>query len=180
MYPSHISDGLSSFDEIIAEQSISNQSSRLLGSHVCSIQSSMCFAMEGLMTTLFTPPGCDWASEDNNSVVDLTDNPSAALAAPPIHMESRPMPMPHRTHIMSPRKVCSLWKKKRKAEKKRIVALRQQQEDLALHSEVKLSALRVQRSFERKVTGDDSDEELQRASYEKYGRRAEFIRDLRQ
>jgi hypothetical protein len=138
----------------------------------------MCFAMEGLMTTLFTPPGCDWSSDDNNSVVDFTDNPSAALAAP--HMERGPMLMGHRTSILSPRKVCSLWKKKRKAEKKRLVALRQQQEDLELHSEVKLSALKVQRSFERKGTGDDSDEERQRASYEKYGRRAEFIRDFRQ
>ena len=132
------------------------------------------------MTTLFTPPGCDWSSDDNdnNSVVDLSDDPSGAPGVPLV--ENEPMLTPLRARMMSPRKVCNLWKKKRKAEKKRIIALRQEQEDLELCSSIKLDALKVQRSFERKVTGDDSDEERQRASYEKYGRRADFIRDLRQ
>jgi hypothetical protein len=49
-----------------------------------------------------------------------------------------------------------------------------------MHSEIKLSALGIQRSFEKKVPNDDSDEELRRATYEKYGSRAEFIRNHRQ
>ena len=178
MYLNRIDSDLSSFDEIIAEQSVSSRSSMMMSSHVCSIQSSMCFAMEGLMTTLFTPPGCDWTSDDN-SVVDVTDDPIAALAAPLPEDIGPVVIMPHRRRTISPRRVCSLWKKKRKAEKKRLLALKQQQEDLAIHSEVKLSAMSIQRSFERRISGDDSDEELQRASYEKYGSRAEFIRDYR-
>jgi hypothetical protein len=115
----------------------------------------MCFAMEGLMTTLFTPPGCDW-SDESNSVVEA----------------SVPQRQPLSAH-----KVCSLWKKKRKAEKKKFLAMK---EELEFQSHVKRTALGIQRGFERRVSGEDSDEERQKASYEKYGSRAEFIRDHRQ
>ena len=137
------------------------------------MQSSMCFAMEGLMTTLFTPPGCDWA--DKNSLVGKETAPIAAKHELGVPNQNRP-----RTTTLTPRKVCNLWKKKRKAEKKRIMELREQQNDCELHSEIKLSALGIQRSFEKKVPNDESDEELRRATYEKYGSRAEFIRDHRQ
>ena len=137
----------------------------------------MCFAVEGIMTTLFTPPGCDWSNDDTNSLVDLSDEPRAPLEAT---MPAQTLPVKsQRTKTMTPRKVCSLWKKKRKAEKRRLMELREQQEVLALHSEIKLCALSIQRSFERRVTGEDSDEELQRVPYEKYGSRAEFMRDQR-
>lgn len=176
MYPSRDND-LSSFDEIIADRSTGDRAL-----HVCSIQSSMCFAMEGLMTTLFTPPGCDWSGDDANSLVEMVEDSDSSYAPSSSEGEVLPPPRPlrpQRTRTMTPRKVCSLWKKKRKAEKKRLMALREQQEDLALHSEVKLSAMSIQRSFERRSTADDSDEDLHRASYEKYGSRADFMRDQR-
>lgn len=133
-----------------------DQTSKLLSSSVCSIQSSMCFAMEGLMTSLFTPPGCDWSDEETTNSIVETAPPKAPLSA---------------------HKVCSLWKKKRKAEKKKLLAMR---EEIELQSQVKRTALGIQRSFERRASGEDSDEERQRASYEKDGSRADFIRDQRQ
>lgn len=178
MYPSLCeNDDLESFDEIIADGSGSTRSAALLSMEACSIQSSMCFAVEGLMTTLFTPPGCDWS--DNNSLAELTNSTTDSLEALPRRREDM-VKSPSGRSGLSPRKVCSLWKKKRKAEKKRLMELREQQDDLELHSEIKLSALGIQRSFERKVPSDESDEERHRATYEKYGSRAEFIRDHRQ
>jgi hypothetical protein len=107
------------------------------------------------MTTLFTPPGCDW-SDDSNSVVEVSPPPRQPISA---------------------QKVCSLWKKKRKAEKKKLLAMK---EELEFQSQVKRTALGIQRSFERRASGEDSDEERQKASYEKYGSRADFIRGRRQ
>ncbi len=179
MYPSlSENDHLESFDEIIADGTSTTGSSVLLNLQACSMQSSMCLAMEGLMTTLFTPPGCDWS--DNNSVVDLMDDTTDAMSGGQRTLEGTMVKSPSGRSNMSPRKVCSLWKKKRKAEKKRLMELREQQDDLELHSESKFSALGIQRNFERKVTSDGSDEELQRATYEKYGSRAKFIRDRRE
>ena len=143
----------SSLDGIV---SVDAMTTSILSSNVCSIQSSMCLAMEDLMTTLFTPPGCDW-SDDSNSVVDI------------------PPPPPRRP--ISAQQVCSLWKKKRKAEKMKLLAMK---EELEFQSHVKRTALGIQRSFERRASGEDSDEERQKASYEKYGSRANFIRGRRQ
>lgn len=147
----------------------------------CSMQSSMCFAVEGIMTTLFTPPGCDWSSDDSNSVIE-DSSPSRrqirTTSGAEMMMNNNNTASSSSSSALSPRKVCSMWKKKRKAEKKRLMAMRALQEDHEFHSEIKLSALSIQRSFERRV-GDESDEEQQRASYEKYGSRAEFIKSHR-
>lgn len=143
------------------------------------------------MTTLFSPPGCGWAidnSYDENDIHgDDRDNTNSLIMDPTKNDDlglADPYQAQQRTRTLTPRKVCSLWKKKRKAEKKRLEAAMREEaqfvDDLEIHSELKLNALKIQRSFERRLTtGDDSDEELQRASYEKYGSRAEFMRGLR-
>lgn len=134
----------------------------IMDSNVCSMHSSMCLAMEDIMTTLFTPPGCDW-SDDTNSVVE-----DSVIVMQREQQQQQPP--------MTAHEVCSLWKKKRKAEKMKLQAMK---EELEFQSEVKRTALGIQRSFERKVSGEDSDEERQKASYEKYGSRAEFIQNRR-
>lgn len=142
---------LSSFDDMLEDRTRTT----MMGKEMC----SLCFAIEGVMTTLFAPPEFDWPGD--NSIVDSPDK-DAEREQPP----------------MSPKKVCKLWKTKRKAEKQRLLELRQQHDTFSDHelaSETKQSALKIQRTFEKRF---DENDYTQR--YERYGSRALFIRDLNQ
>ena len=117
---------------------------------------SVCFAIAGVVTTLFTPPDLDWCPDD-----------SFETAA---KQEGR--------RDLSPRKVCQLWKTKRKEERRKLQALRQQsqqslfREDHEFQSETKQNAQQIQRNYEKRFDQNDYSQ-----IHEKYGSRADFIRD---
>jgi hypothetical protein len=136
-------------------------SSPLVGKQVWgSLQGSLCFAVEDIMTNLFTPNfDC---SAGNNRLVESSSPCITPKAEQPSDLTSR--------------KVCKLWKTKRRAQKKELLDMRQQGNlfgsDQELQSETKQNAQQIQRSFEKQF---DETDYTQR--YEKYGSRADFIRD---
>jgi hypothetical protein len=149
---------LSSFDDLLGDRGTAK--SMKMGHQVCS---SMCFAMDGILTTLFSPSDAFGWSSDDNSLVEL----DPAMTPSPEKPEELRKPL-------SPRKVCSMWKKKRKEEKQKLAVLQQRSSDLdhELQSETKQNAREIQRSFEKRF--DEKDYSQQ---YERYGSRADFIRD---
>lgn len=118
------------------------------------LQGSLCFAVEGIMTNLFTPD-FDCSSDK----VVLEEKPSPAYSG-----------------NLTPRKICKLWRVKRRAQKRELLEMREGSpslfSDIELQSETKQNALQIQRSFEKKF-----DEKNYSQRYEKYGSRAHFIRD---
>ena len=123
---------------------------------------SLCFAVEGFMTTLFTLPNLDFASDNS-----LMDSPRRS----PTNNKENQRPE------LTPREVCRLWKTKRKLKKQELLEMRQQStslmvDDHELQSETKQNAQQIQRNFERRFDENDYSQR-----YEKYGSRAHFIRD---
>jgi hypothetical protein len=118
----------------------------------------VCYAMEGVMTTFFAP---GWSSE--KSIVDSPADSSTTRKHP---AGSRPL---------TPSRVCRMWKKKRREEKIKLRELRVQDglfSESEMMSETKQSAQKIQRSFEKRFDENDYSQR-----YERYGSRADFIRD---
>jgi hypothetical protein len=124
------------------------------------------------MMDLFTPPGLssdeanddildesaddDEEEDDDDSSTDTTDSESSQDSA-------------------TARKVCKLWKARRKQEKEKVLRLRQEAHlysDQELQIASKGLALTIQRSYERnRKEGSDV------KCYERYGTMARFMRD---
>jgi hypothetical protein len=116
---------------------------------------AVCYAVEGVMTTLFTASDFAWSSEE--SIADSpTDSPTS-------------------NKQLTPSRICRMWKKKRRAEKIKLRELRGKDglfSESELMSETKQCAQKIQRSFEKRFDENDYSQR-----YERYGSRATFIRD---
>jgi hypothetical protein len=122
------------------------------------------------MTTLCSSPEFDvWPADDNNSLVEGGGRSSSHnTTTTPSNKENISKPV-------NPRKFCNLWKSKRKQAKKALLEMRREESilfDHELASETKQNAQEIQRRFEKRF-----DEKDYSQRYEKYGSRANFIRD---
>jgi hypothetical protein len=139
--------------------------------------------MEGFMNAMFTPP--DHLYHENSiveqplSTKQLDEHPLDEHPLDEHHLDEQQLDeqqLDEQQRVKpppSPRSVCRMWKNKRRQQRQRAMELKLMDTNISsdgsLQSELKQSALKVQKVYEDSPEDDDD-----AYRYEKYGSRAEF------